>query len=151
MIDFDELRKEVAIRHNVLIGKDDPILVTVTVNEMVVGRLVDRVSEQYDEHSRALTIAMQQHVEQAKDTAGKVITDAAGYVRAEVKKAVVEALADAGTGLQRQIGDALAAGREAASSGRDAQTAKNGAFLAACVASVCALLSVGALVVVLLR
>ena len=28
MLDFDDIRKEVAIRHNVLLGKDDPILVT---------------------------------------------------------------------------------------------------------------------------
>ena len=74
MIDFDEIRKQVAIKHNVLIGKDDPILVTVTVSDMVLGRYLELVSDQYDEANRALTVSLQQQVEQSKETAGKVIT-----------------------------------------------------------------------------
>ncbi|CAI7629580.1 unnamed protein product [Penicillium palitans] len=147
MIDFDEIRKQVAIKHNVLIGKDDPILVTVTVSDMVLGRYLELVSDQYDEANRALTVSLQQQVEQSKETAGKVITDAANYVR----QAVTAALADAGNDVRRQIANAQAASRDAVASGRDAQAAKTGAYLAAALAGVAALVAVAALVVVLLK
>ena len=41
MIDFEEIRKAVAIEHNNLLGKDDPILMSVTVHELVLQRYVD--------------------------------------------------------------------------------------------------------------
>ncbi|HCT6165466.1 TPA: conjugal transfer protein TraM [Escherichia coli] len=151
MIDFDEIRKQVAIKHNVLIGKDDPILVTVTVSDMVLGRYLELVSDQYDEANRALTVSLQQQVEQSKETAGKVITDAANYVSEQVRQAVTAALADAGNDVRRQIANAQAASRHAVASGRDAQAAKTGAYLAAALAGVAALVAVAALVVVLLK
>lgn len=151
MIDFDEIRKQVAIKHNVLIGKEDPVLVTVTVSEMVLDRYLDLVSEHYEDATRALTVSMEQQVEQAKGTAAKIITDASTYVSDQLRQAVVAAVNEAGGELRRQIAAAQAASRDSVASGRDAQTAKNGAFLAAVVASVAAIVSVAALVIVLVR
>ncbi|WP_174888799.1 conjugal transfer protein TraM [Candidatus Hamiltonella defensa] len=151
MIDFDEIRKEVAIKHSVLLGKDDPILVTVTVSEMVLGRYLDLVSAQYEDANRALAVSLQQQVEQSKETAGKIITDASNYVSEQVRKAVVEALNEVGGDLKRQINNAQTASRDAVTSGRDAQTAKNSAFLAAVVAGAAALIAVAAVVVVLVK
>lgn len=151
MLDFDDIRKQVAIKHNVLLGKDDPILVTVTVSEMVLDRYLDLVSEHYEDATRALAVSTQQQVEQAKETAAKIITDASTYVSDQLRQAVVAAVNEAGGELRRQITAAQSASREAVSSGRDAQSAKNGAFLAAVVAGVAALVSVAALVVVLIR
>ncbi|EJD3148805.1 conjugal transfer protein TraM [Salmonella enterica] len=151
MIDFDEIRKEVAIKHSVLLGEDDPILVTVTVSEMVLGRYLDLVSAQYEDANRALAVSLQQQVEQSKETAGKIITDASNYVSEQVRKAVVDAINEAGGDLKRQINNAQTASRDAVTSGLDAQTAKNGAFLAAVVAGAAALIAVAAVVVVLVK
>lgn len=151
MIPFDELRKEVAIRHNVLIGKEDPILVTVTINELVLSRYLDLASEQYAEANRTLTVSLQQQVEQAKETAGKVITDSATYVAGQVRQAVTAAVADAGAQLRQNIAEAQAASRSTATDRNDAQTAKTGAILAAIVASIAAVAAVAALVVVLVK
>lgn len=155
MIDIDEIRKQVAIKHNVLLGKDDPILVTVSINEMVLGRYLDLASERYSEASREMTVALQQQQEQAKEVAGRVITDAADYVSKQVRSAVAEAVKaavmDAGGQLRQQIADAQAAGRDAVNSSRDAQTAKSGAMLAAVLAGVSAVVAVAALVVVLVK
>ncbi|HGC8067027.1 TPA: conjugal transfer protein TraM [Yersinia enterocolitica] len=151
MLDFDEIRKQVAIKHNVLLGKDDPILVTVTVSEMVLDRYLDLVSEHYEDATRALAVSTQQQVEEAKGTAAKIITDASNYVSDQVRQAVASAVVEAGGELKRQITNAQAASRDAVASGRDAQSAKNGAFLAAVVASVAAVVAVAALVVVLVR
>lgn len=151
MLDFDEIRKQVAIKHNVLLGVEDPVLVTVTVSEMVLDRYLDLVSEHYEDATRALAVSMEQQVEQAKGTAGKIITDASNYVSDQIRQAVVAAVNEAGGELRRQITAAQAASKESVASGRDAQTAKNGAFLAAVLASVAAIVSVAALVVVLVR
>lgn len=151
MIDFDDIRKEVAIRHNVLLGKDDPILVTVTVNELVLGRYLDLISDQYDEANRTLTLTLQQQVEQSKETAGKVITEAANYVSDQLRQTVADTIKEAGKDLRRQIAEAQAASREAVASGRDAQVAKTSAFMAAVLAGVAALVAVAALVVVLVK
>lgn len=151
MVDFDEIRKHVAIQHNVLLGKDDPILVTVTVSEMVLDRYLERVSEHYDDATRALAVSTQQQVEQAKETAAKIITDASTYVSDQLRQAVTAAVNDAGIELRRQIASAQTASRDAVASGREAQSAKNSAFLAAALAGVAAVVAVAALVVVLLK
>ncbi len=151
MLDFDDIRKEVAIRHNVLLGKDDPILATVTVNELVLSRYLDLISDQYDEANRTLTLTLQQQVEQSKETAGKIITDAANYVSDQTRQAVIEAVKEASKELRQQVAEVKAASREAVASGRDAQTAKNGAYMATALAGVAALIAVAALVVVLVK
>lgn len=151
MLDFDEIRKQVAIKHNVLLGKDDPILVTVTVSEMVLDRYLDLVSEHYADATRDLAVSMQQQVDQSKETAAKIITDASNYVSEQVRQAVSEAIVEAGGELKRQIAQAHSASRNAVVSERDAQSAKNGAFLAAVVAGAAALISIAAVVIVLLK
>ncbi|CDH02256.1 conjugal transfer protein TraM [Xenorhabdus bovienii] len=151
MIDFDEIRKEVAIRHNILLDKDDPILVTVTVNDIVLSRYVDVVSERYEAANRTLTVSLQQQVEQSKETAAKIITDASDYVSEQVRQAIVEAVNEAGNELKRQIGNAQAAGRDAVTGGHNAKTAKKSALIAATVAGTAALISIAAMIVVLLK
>lgn len=151
MIPFDELRKEVAIRHNVLLSPDDPILVTVTLNELVLQAFLERASKDYTAANAALTVSLQQQVEQSKDTAGKIVTDSANYVRGQVQQAVTLALTDAGLQIRKQVADAQEAGRAAVTSGRDAQAAKVGAYLAAALAGVAALVAVATAVVVLVK
>lgn len=151
MIDFDAIRSEVAIRHNLLLGKDDPILAAVTVNELVLARYLDLVSEQYDEANRTLAVMLQQNVELSKETAGKIITDAANYVSDQLRQTVAEVVKESGKDLRRQVVEAQAASREAVANVKDAQTAKNSALIAAVLAGVAAVVAVGSLVVVLLK
>lgn len=104
-LDFEEIRKQVAIQHNVLLGKDDPILVTVTLNDMVLSRHLDLLSERCDEAQRLLTVTMQQQVEYSKDIAGRLITEAADYVAIQVREAVDVGLAEAIRGVQQQLAE----------------------------------------------
>jgi hypothetical protein len=150
-MNFDEIRKEVAIRHNVLLGADDPILVTVTLNELVLEKYLQLLAQQNEDAQRSLAIALQQHVEQSKETAGKVITSSADYVSQQVRQSVAAAIAEAGAQLRQQVAEAQAAGRESVAGVRDAQTAKNGAVIAAIVAGVSAVVAIGSLVVVLTK
>lgn len=151
MIDFDELRKEVAIKHSVLLGENDPILVTVTLNDLVLGRYVEVLTAQGEGHVMALSAALQDHIELSKETGGRIITEAADYVSAEVHKAVSSAVADASAAIRQDIANAQAANREAVGGVEAARTARATAIIAAVVAGFCAVIAVAALAVVLIR
>ncbi|MFZ2316078.1 MAG: conjugal transfer protein TraM [Gammaproteobacteria bacterium] len=151
MIDFDELRKQVAIKHNVLIGKDDPILVTVTVNDIVLSHYLDKISNQYEEANRALMSHLQQQVEYSKEIAGQVITDASNYISVQVQQAATAILNEMKNDLQRQTTKAQAISHEARVSNREAQTAKSSAYLAAVLAGIAAVITVAALFVILAK
>lgn len=88
MIDFEEIRKEVAIEHNNLLSKDDPILMAVTVNRKVLEHYVDILVERNMELLKAVEVAQQKGIADAKITAGDVISKAAGYVNGEVRGAI---------------------------------------------------------------
>ena len=151
MIDLDEIRKQVAIRHNVLLGENDPILVTVTLNEMVLKHYLEMAASQHSESERLMTIALAQNIEQAKETAGKVITDAADYVSAQVRQAMNAALLDASNQLRQQVADAQAASHEVAAAANTSQSAKTATIIAAATAGVCAVIAIAAAVVVLVN
>ncbi len=151
MIDFDELRKTVALRHNVWLGTDDPILVTVTLHDLVLGRYVEVLTAQNEGHQKALAAALREHVEQSKQVGGKVITEAADYVSLQVRQAVTSALAEAGAQIRQEVADARAAGRSAEAGVQTARAARTTAIIAAALAGFCAVVAVAAVAVVLLK
>ncbi|MCC8940332.1 conjugal transfer protein TraM [Bradyrhizobium sp. Arg68] len=150
-ITLDEIRKEVAIKHNVLLDGNDPILVVVTLNELVLGRYIDLASENYAEANKLLAVTIQQQVEASKETAGKIITDAATYVRDQVRQAVQTSLDDAAARFRANMADVQAAARAADDNRSAAHVAKSGAVIAAIVAGAAALIAVAALVIVLVK
>lgn len=147
-IDFDEIRRQVAIRHSVLLDDDDPVLVTITLGEVVLSRYLDLISEQHERANQALAEVLQEQLDQqvsaAKETAGRVITEAGKYVNDQVRQAVTAGLTEANTQLQKQLAEATA-------NSRSAQAAKGSAYVAAILAGFAALVSVAALVVVLVK
>lgn len=102
-IDFDRLRQAVFLRHNIALTPDDPVLVTITLNELVLAHYVEILNARNEAHQAALTAALQTQITQSKDTAGRVITEAADYVSDQARKAIATALADALARLQRDV------------------------------------------------
>lgn len=151
LIDFEKIRGEIYSRYNISLPPDDPILIAVALNELVLDRYIDLVSLRYEAANRELTISLQQQVEQSKEIGGRIITDAADYVSQEVRQAVANATRDAAGQLRQQIADAQALAHDAIINSRDAQTAKSGALIAAALAGAAAVAAVAALVVVLVR
>lgn len=151
MLDFNELRKEVAIRHNVLLGPDDPILVTVTLNDLVLNRYVEILAAQNAGYQKALAALLHEQQDQAKVVAGRIITDAANYVSDQVRQAVAAAVADASTKLRQDLAEARAIRADAAAATSGAQSAKVVSLVAAGLAGVCAIVALVALVVVLVK
>lgn len=79
-LDTKALIGEVARRHGVLLGPTDPVLVTVTLNELVVGRLVDLVAARMEAASNDFSAAAVQQREAAAASASALITEAAQYM-----------------------------------------------------------------------
>lgn len=94
-IDIEELRSAVAAKHGILLHNSDPIFVTVMLNELVLGRYVDVITETYTVHNKALASLMAEHKADAKAIGGKVITDAANHAAETIRLATQIAIADA--------------------------------------------------------
>lgn len=146
MIDFDEIRKEVAIRHNVLLGKDDPVLVTVTLNELILKQYINLVDKQYAAANRDITISLQQHIDQSKITAGKIITEASNYVSEQVNKSIEATIKQATAELKKEIQTTIILQKRALASALEVNSAKKAARISAVTAGVSALISIGAVI-----
>jgi len=152
MIEISEIRKQVAIKHNVLLEKDDPILVTVTINELVLSRYLDLANEHYSEANRELIVALQQQQEQAKEVAGRIITDASDYVSEQVRTTINDmakvAANDISAQLRQQFVDMQTA--NGAIHYQDAQIAKDNAIKAIILAGASVVLAVITLLIAVL-
>lgn len=146
MIDFDEIRKEVAIRHNVLLDKDDPVLVTVTLNELILKQYINLLNKQYAAANRDITISLQQHIDQSKNTAGKIITEASNYVSEQVNKSIEATLKQATAELKKEIQTTIILQKRALASVLEVNSAKKAARISAVTAGVSALISIGAVI-----
>jgi hypothetical protein len=132
MIDSDEIRKKIAMQHNILLDKDDPLFIAASVNEAILTRFVEILTEQNEVLLKKLQAAQVQGLAEAKATGGRVITDASNYVREQVKAAVEEAL---GKG-EAQIKRDLAGSRKAL------HTLRKTAVIAAAVSCICTVATV---------
>jgi hypothetical protein len=134
MVDVDEVRKTVAIKHEFLIGEDDPLAIMVTMTDTLLKQCVDSIIEQNKEdneaHQKAIINALQLGNAEAKQTAGRVITEAGDYVSEQVSMAVTAA-------MEEGIGQFLELRAKA-------QEDRRIAVFAAAVSAVCAVVSLGA-------
>lgn len=143
-IDIDLLRAEVLKRHNFALGKDDPILVTVTLNELVLAGMLDRIRETSDDLERRGAGQMAQEVAAVKAAAERLIGGAAAVISSEVKRA--------GEAAERSIVMALESRLSAAQKAASvAQSSSRATFFAALIAMGCAMLTVGVAVGVLVK
>jgi hypothetical protein len=113
MFDFDEIRKEVAIKHGVVLDKDDPVLATVTINEHVLSRYVEILTSQNEAHQRACSAALAQGVDESRKIAGRIVTEGANYVSEQCKTAIAEAMTQAVKEARAEIKDELVGSKKA--------------------------------------
>lgn len=135
-----ELIGEVAKRHGVLLGPTDPVLVTVTLNELVVGRLIEHVAARMEAASNDFSAAAVQQRQAAAASASALITEAAQYM-AEQAHQVGDELAD--RIAERIARETKAARADAQSAVAAARRIKTTAIYAAGTAIAAAALAVG--------
>lgn len=141
-----ELIGEVAKRHNVLLGPNDPILVTLTLNELVVGGYVDRVEQALGESLDQLSGAQAQHIEAAREIASSIITRAAEYGAEQIHRAVDDLVGSLRAGLAADVAAARASAEAAEAARADAHKARQGSIYALVAAAVLVALALGLVV-----
>lgn len=137
MTDFDGIRKEVAIEHNLLLEKDDPALLIVTMSERVFEKYVEILLEKQMAHMKALEAAQQKGIADAKVIVGRVITDGAKYTSDHAGDRVRIVIDEALVQIKKELGKVR----------QEIKLAKQTAVAAAYVACSCAVATVVAVAI----
>jgi hypothetical protein len=85
---------EVARQHNLLLSPDDPLLVTITLNEVILQRIIARQLQAIEAAQDQIAAGSAQQIETARQIAGIVVTGAADYVAGELKATAAALKAD---------------------------------------------------------
>ena len=86
----ERLIGEVAKRHDLLLSRDDPVLVTVTLNELILAEALAQLQASLDAASQDIAASAAKQIEASKIIAEQLITAAADYVANEIRAAVVD-------------------------------------------------------------
>lgn len=138
-MDVQRLIGEVAKRHNVLVGHNDPILITLTLNELILGEYIETVNLLLVDAQDQVSAGTAQQTEAAKQIASELITGAAAYITEQMHTAGDQTTAKM---LQLLKAETNLARQQAA----QAEKSRKGAFVAAMVAATCAALALGLLI-----
>jgi hypothetical protein len=137
MIDQEEIRKEVAVKNNVLLGKNDPILQSVTIFEKALEQAVSTLNAQNEHYLRTLLDSLKKGNEEARAMGARVISQTTTHASTEVKAAVKEAMDEGREELRKDLRLAWAKIEEA----------RKAVYVAAGITGVCAVVTLGAMVI----
>lgn len=84
--EIEEAIGEVARKHNLLLSPDDPLLVTITLNEVILRRVLERQRQAIEAAQDQISAGAAQQLEAAKQVAGIIVTGAADYVTGEFRQ-----------------------------------------------------------------
>ncbi len=93
-IDIEQLRAEVLRRHDLALGKDDPIFASVAIHDLVLGHYLERAEKSAAELERKGAQMMAQEIAAVKTAAETMIAGAAKYLASEVQSASAQARKD---------------------------------------------------------
>lgn len=92
--EIDRLIGEVAKRHGFLLDRNDPVLVTVTLNELMLARVASRIDRAVDAARRELASAAVAQRDASKSEASRLITAAAAEYADEQLRLAADGAAD---------------------------------------------------------
>jgi hypothetical protein len=90
-LDIEALRAEVLQRHNIALHPDDPIFVTVVLNERVLSWYVDQMHQLLEAERDAASAGTVQQLEVAQETAEKLVTQAGAFIHTQTQEVFEEA------------------------------------------------------------
>jgi hypothetical protein len=92
--DIEQLIGEVARKHGLLLSRDDPVLVSVTLNEKILSHALGQINDCLDKAKQEIGELSAGQTEVAKSIAEQLITAAAGYIADEVRAAAADITAN---------------------------------------------------------
>ncbi|AZQ13293.1 conjugal transfer protein TraM [Shewanella khirikhana] len=88
--ELEKVIQDIANIHNISIGRDDPILILYTMNELLLKRAAEIQENQLKVFHEEIQLSMKQLSEESKDKAEKVISAALNASRANIERATSE-------------------------------------------------------------
>jgi membrane protease subunit (stomatin/prohibitin family) len=85
---------EVAQKHGLLLSRDDPVLVSVTLNEQILSQALGQLRGSLEQAKQEIGELSAKQTEAAKTIAEQLITAAAGYIADEVRAAAADITAN---------------------------------------------------------
>ncbi|MEJ2229008.1 MAG: hypothetical protein P8Y67_12410 [Alphaproteobacteria bacterium] len=141
-LEIERLIGEVAKRHGVLIGRDDPVFMTITLNEIVLKRALQEMRVAVTAVQDEMAAGMAQHTAAAKTIGENIITAAATHVEAQLRSAATDAAKEINAALAARLAEARAAADRATAATRIAQWAA-GFAVAAAIATILVVFATG--------
>ncbi|RCT89649.1 hypothetical protein [Acinetobacter baumannii] len=86
-MDKDLLIQEVAKRHHVLLSPDDPIFITVTLNELIIKDYLAQAEMKLSETEQTIYEMQAKSIQDSKIVAEKIVTEGAKYLYENFEKA----------------------------------------------------------------
>ncbi|MEJ2118540.1 MAG: hypothetical protein P8Y36_11875 [Alphaproteobacteria bacterium] len=134
-LEIERLIGEVAKRHGVLIGRDDPVFMTITLNEIVLKRALQEMRTAVTAVQDEMAAGMAQHTAAAKTIGENIITSAAAHVETQLRSAAADAAQEINVALAARLAEARSSADRAAAATQIAQWAA-GFAVAAAVATI---------------
>jgi hypothetical protein len=75
----------------VLLSEDDPVLVTLTLNELILTRAIAQIEAHIEACKEQASVAAAEHIAASKALAEDIVTAGAAYLAGELRAAVAEA------------------------------------------------------------
>ncbi|ELZ3581712.1 hypothetical protein UL135_002678 [Acinetobacter baumannii] len=89
-MDKDLLIQEVAKQHHVLLSPDDPIFITVTLNELILKDYLAQVEMKLSESEQTIYEMQAKTIQDSKTVAEQIVTNGAKYLHENFEKAANE-------------------------------------------------------------
>jgi hypothetical protein len=102
--EIEQLIGEVAQKHGLLLSRDDPVLVSVTLNEQILSHALGQLQGSLNTAKLEIGALSARQTEAAKTIAEQLITAAAGYIADEVRAAAADIGADTDPCPKRESG-----------------------------------------------
>jgi hypothetical protein len=100
---IEEVIKEIAVKHGIAVGRDDPILILQTINERLMRDNADALQEVLERHKEELEAIAHRWGLDAKDKAEKILNAALTASREAMAKAVAQGAAAAAEAIKREV------------------------------------------------
>ena len=140
-LDIERLIGDVAKRHHLLLRPDDPLFITVTLNDLLLARALERIEAAVIASQDQIAAGTAQQIATAKVLGERLVTAAAGHVAGQVREAAGEAAYRIGTAVAAELHAAHAAANAASTARAGAWWAVTIAIAAAAIAATITTLS----------
>lgn len=119
MTDLEEIRKELAVKHEILLSKNDPALLMVSITDKLLEQYTAKLDMRQAEIAKGL-------LKEVKASAGKIVTEGTEYACQQIEVRIKSAMSEAEGRIMARLDNHLKAMddmRHAADSHRKASIA----------------------------